>query len=471
MRHRKSKRGDVEESRPSISVPGPSQQAVDPNLLTISQPTSAEEETRASNYDVVQRIAPKKDEEEGVYHHLKRPTPQQSAPVEIYGQLNPSHRSSHSSLHSASSSSSHRGQYQQRVGHSPACCSAEPICPNHRTCHSDSAHHTCCGESVHQTCHGGSAHHKCHNNMSSIGTIHHTPSHVCHACCNGSGPLHTRSESLPCNTGGPDSPTQLQPVLPSSLLRAARPTNLPLANCNAFPSSHMPCHVKTPTSHLLPVQHQRRRSKSLTMVVEVPTPMETPCEQQVQSRVQTPMPPLNTRCLQAAFSTHDIPTIILNSGSPVTALHLPEKFQGDLATENAYNSTIVDTKIPTSRNQVPLSVEPPSNMGSNSIVIPNLNRSSRSVQSQRSDKETWVPRKLNQGSHASLCLTSSGESRTIRYYSLPYCGSNSSHLQGYSDMRSDGGYETDRDMLQETLKNKSLLRLPSRASAERESLV
>ena len=65
--HRKSNgmrsRRDDEESRPSISASGPSPRAM---MLTVSQPMSAEEETRASNYEVIQRIAPKKDEEEGV---------------------------------------------------------------------------------------------------------------------------------------------------------------------------------------------------------------------------------------------------------------------------------------------------------------------------------------------------------------------------------------------------------------------
>ena len=67
MRHRKSNgmrsRRDDEESRPSISASGPTQRAVmltDPNLLTISHPMSAGEESRSSNYKVVQRMAPKK---------------------------------------------------------------------------------------------------------------------------------------------------------------------------------------------------------------------------------------------------------------------------------------------------------------------------------------------------------------------------------------------------------------------------
>ena len=412
-----------------------------------TQSLSAEVESK-NDYDVVSfipKVAPTKVEEE-VYHHLKRPVPQPSAPVEIYSQLHLSHRSSHTSLHSASSSSSHHPCAPQHLGgHCPSCHGSQPLC-------------SCCNESS-----------------------HHCSGHLCTTCPGRSGHVCNGSDSL-TNCEGEQTPmidlpsghTQHHPVQTVT----TRPTILPLNNYDTIPNSYnamLPSHMKTPTNYLAPVPPQRKRSMSLTTIAEMPTSMTTPTGQRTEQPTSTPMPPLHTKLQQAAFSTHDIPAIVLSSGSPMTVVTNPMSIPAMCSlpshrTTVSYNSR-ADTRTLTStrENEVPSNAEP-TPLKASSNLKPNLNSSLLSVQERMSHKEDWVPPKLNHGSFASLNCR---EDRHCYSHSLPYCSSNSSYLQGI-DARSDPGYETDRDTLNYklvTIRKTTSLRLPDPASAKSETLV
>ena len=412
----------------------------------------AQEVESKSDYDFVSftpKVTPTKVGEEEVYHHLKRPVPKLSAPVEIYSQLHLSHRSSHTSLHSTSSSSSHHPCAPQHLGgHCPSCHGSQPLC----SCCNESSHH--CSGHLCTTCPGRSGH-----------------------VCNGSDSLtNCEDEQTPMSTSLPVGHTQPSPTL--SPLRATRPSYLPLNNSNVLPSSHnttMPLHMKAPTSHLVPVPPPKKRSMSLTTIVEMPTPMTTPAGQRTEQRTSTPMPPLHTKLQQAAFSTHDIPAIVLSSGSPMTVVTNPMSIPA-MCSLPSHHTTVshnsrADTRTlkSTRENEVPSNAEP-TPLKASSNLKPNLNSSLLSVQGRRSHKEDWVLPKLNHGSITSLNCR---EDRHCYSHSLPYYSSNSSHLQGI-DARSDPGYETDRDTLNYklvTIRKTTSLRLPDPASAKNETLV
>eukprot|EP00731_Ephydatia_muelleri_P031769 Em0023g276a len=386
------------------------------NGVIDSNPQVPSENESTSNYDMVSYVTPvvTDDPVDPGYAHLNHQMPKPLPQVEIYSQLKRDQRSSHSSLHSDSSSNSHTNCLSphtqlQRTSSCPPCHSSQSLCPcspghasyseskghhHHQQHHHRHHHHACCCcdgyESGHRACcdeYEGSHAALVESSMDCC-----SPSRTCHN--SGAGHAHSRAGSLTCyekeetlvfsSEPANAHPTHTQPDPPTS---QQRPAHLPLVNNrDNLQNNNNPPRMKTATSHLQPPQPQprRQRSQSLTTITEMPTPIATPAEPQLQKlpdeRTLTPMPPLRARGLQAAFSTHDIPAIVLSSGTPDIA---PNKLLPILVTLDAqsqsttvsHNSRVgvrsgTQPLTSTAGNQVSLTVKLPSEAGGTSNLKP-----------------------------------------------------------------------------------------------------
>ncbi|KAL5457117.1 hypothetical protein EMCRGX_G034357 [Ephydatia muelleri] len=478
------------------------------NGVIDSNPQVPSENESTSNYDMVSYVTPvvTDDPVDPGYAHLNHQMPKPLPQVEIYSQLKRDQRSSHSSLHSDSSSNSHTNCLSphtqlQRTSSCPPCHSSQSLCPcspghasyseskghhHHQQHHHRHHHHACCCcdgyESGHRACcdeYEGSHAALVESSMDCC-----SPSRTCHN--SGAGHAHSRAGSLTCyekeetlvfsSEPANAHPTHTQPDPPTS---QQRPAHLPLVNNrDNLQNNNNPPRMKTATSHLQPPQPQprRQRSQSLTTITEMPTPIATPAEPQLQKlpdeRTLTPMPPLRARGLQAAFSTHDIPAIVLSSGTPDTA---PNKLLPILVTLDAqsqsttvsHNSRVgvrsgTQPLTSTAGNQVSLTVKLPSEAGGTSNLKPDS--TARRSQGRKAAKEQWTLPKRSVASVSGEVTVNTGSVDTMgsrAAYSLPY----SSRLEG-STAWSDSGYEDSFQLAGPTVRKAYSMRLPDKGSAE-----
>lgn len=481
-----------------------------PSPLNIPPPVPLEE---SNNYEITSfTIQVDKDMvTEPVYAHLNHPMPKPSAQVGIYSQLKPNRQSS-PSLHSGSSCNSHTHflpPQQQRMGHCSSCHGSQSLCPcssdhvsyesmgDHQRGNHNHHHNNACESSFHHSCCNYEGSHMALVESNSTEHSNHccSLSHSCHNS-SGMGHVHSRSGSATCYeeeqtaltsswpAAAHNTNTHTQQENPTSTQRVTRPAHLPLlVNCDVTESisfvASTPTRVKTATSHLQPLQPQRKRqrSKSLSTITEMPTPMPTPTEPQLQSQQQllgerapTPMPPLHGRGQQAAFSTHDIPAIVLSSGTPDSAPNRPLPLSATFVVPCQPVSQLTTTSqhhpgalTSTVRNQMSSAVELPSEARSiHNLLQPDHSTAGRS-QNRKSAKEQWVlPPIGGRGRTSSLRCKVIANMGSRETNSLPPL----SYSQGYSASCDSGyGYE-DVFHNESTRQDIYMIKLPDWNSAE-----